>query len=138
MGAWEIGNFDNDDAMDWLGGLADSDDDSPVSLILEAVSEADGDEYLEAPDCACALAAAEVVAAALGAPSPKLPPEAAEWVAANKLLDPYGMGKAALACVERVAASSELKELMEEAGDGETWNAIQRDLADRLRAKTGG
>lgn len=76
MGAWGHGSFDNDAASDWLGDLAEGD----VSLVgetLDAVGAAEKDEYIDADDACNALAAAELVAAALGKGEDRLSESAA-------------------------------------------------------------
>ena len=62
MGAFGAGNFENDDAGDWLGELTESED---LSLVRETLAEVarSGVRQVEAPACSRALAAAEAVAA---------------------------------------------------------------------------
>ena len=58
MGAWGIGTFDNDDASDWPYDLEGSEG---TVLIEESLDRVLAEEdYLESPDCANALAAAEM------------------------------------------------------------------------------
>lgn len=64
MGAWGVQAFENDDAMDFAADLVDADSLDVVATSFEAIVPG---EYLEAPDCCIALAAAEVVAALRGA-----------------------------------------------------------------------
>jgi uncharacterized protein DUF4259 len=127
MGAWGARSFENDDALDWVWELRESDDDSVVRAALGA---AHGDGEVEAPEAACACAAAEVVAAASGAPSDWLPDEVKEWVAANGPAV-AGLRPEARAAVERVAERSELQQLWAEAGDPE-WDRAAADLLGRL------
>jgi hypothetical protein len=61
MGAWGFKYFDNDDAGDFMGDLAESRDWSTVIAALNAAI-AVGNEYLEAPEAGSAVAAAAVVA----------------------------------------------------------------------------
>lgn len=76
-GAWESGSFDNDDAMDWVATCARSSGTSAIGKTLEMSLES---AYLEAPEASEAIAAAEVVAAARGKPSPKLPKALGAWL----------------------------------------------------------
>ena len=131
MGAWGSGSFENDDALDWLGEFCDEPDKEVISAALETVNEI-GSEYLEAPECSTALAAAEVVAALKGAPGENLPEEARECVAKLKLEVSGGMVAAAAKAVERIRMNSELKELWEEQDPAE-WYAAVDDLAARLK-----
>ena len=68
MGAWGVGPFENDDASDWVYQLEGAEDLELVRGTLEAAANPQG--YLEAPTCSEALAAAEVVAALSGRPTP--------------------------------------------------------------------
>jgi hypothetical protein len=56
MGTWSVEPFGNDDAVDWADELKESNDPSLVQEAIDAVL-AVGDEYLEAPDAAVAVAA---------------------------------------------------------------------------------
>ena len=82
MGAWGIGNFDNDDAADWVYELAESDG---TDVLVAALEGATSEGYLEAPVSCAALAAAEVVAALLGNAGKALPDEVRKWVADNDI-----------------------------------------------------
>ena len=79
MGAWGTGSFENDAALDWLPELEEADGPDVLDRTLRRVTEA-GDDYLEVDEGAAAIAAAEVVAALLGAPAPDLPDEVRAWV----------------------------------------------------------
>src|SRR5688572_25986973 len=80
-GAWGVGSFDNDDALDWIGLCARSSDPQVVSSALNTALKGG---YLQAPEGSAAIAAAEAVAAALGRPSSKLPKELAVWVTSQQ------------------------------------------------------
>ena len=134
MGAWDIGPFDNDDASDWLYDLEESSDTSVIADTLEAVTDA-GDDYLEAPDCSTALAAAEIVAALRGHPLPNLPDEAKTWTEANEGLDVSSLVPEALAAVKRIRTNSELKELWDESSEAAKWHATLDDLSSRLKVQ---
>ena len=90
MGAWENGNFGNDDAMDFVSEVNSKE--SIFDAILK-ISMASQNEYLEAPDCSVALAAIEYIAAALGNPAEDFPEETEEWVSKNKLQDYWKLTK---------------------------------------------
>lgn len=131
MGAWGAGSFENDDAMDWIAGVAESRDRAAISTALDAAAGATG--CLEAPECSEALAAAEVVAAGLGRPSGDAPEEVATVVAHfpsekwSELLD------LARRAVTRVRNESELRDLWKEADSLDEW--LER--VDELRARLG-
>ena len=59
MGAWGVAAFDNDDAMDWLIDLADEGPELLESTLDLPPQGAEG------PEAANAVAAAEMVAAAM-------------------------------------------------------------------------
>src|SRR5258706_1655777 len=78
MGAWDVGSFDNDDAEDWAAEFEES---PSMSSVIESLERAIASRYVEAPEGAIAIAAAEVVAAVAGSPSPTLPEGIAAWAA---------------------------------------------------------
>lgn len=130
MGAWGPGSFENDDALDWLADLVDG---GGMDVVQGAFDMVVDGEYLEAPEAASALAAAEVVAALAGRPVDDLPEDAAEWVAAKARHPGDRLVRRARAVVQRVRADSELKELWEEDGEVPTeWHAAVDDLLRRL------
>lgn len=65
MGAWGVGSFENDNAVDWTYGLEGKSDLSFIETTLDKVLNW-GASYLEAPDAEEAIAAAEAVARLLG------------------------------------------------------------------------
>jgi poly-gamma-glutamate capsule biosynthesis protein CapA/YwtB (metallophosphatase superfamily) len=125
MGAWGSAAFENDDALDWVWELEESTDDAVVRAALTVALDA---EELEAPEASCALAAAEVVAAAGGAPVSSLPDGVRAWVAAHEL--PADLRGLAREAVTRIAERSELRQLWDEAG-GDDW----RDGVSALQAR---
>lgn len=130
MGAWGHGSFDNDDAGDWVWKLEEASDFDVVRSALEGVvSES---EYLEAPICSEAVAAAEIVAAALGHPVAELPDEAGAWVEEHRDVPPdvVVLARQALAAI---AAKSELRDLWAESGHLTEWQRSMADLAARIR-----
>lgn len=129
MGTWAYGAFDNDDAMDWVGELADADGTGPVAEAFERVLEAD--DYLEAPDAAMGLAAAEVVAALLGRPAANLPDEVTSWIAGKKPPE-TAFVKKAQQVAERALQNSELKELWAESEESAKWQQEVKGLLERL------
>ena len=132
MGTWGTEIFANDDAMDWIAALEETDDIGVVERALRTVNDADG--YLEAPDCSVALAAAEVVATILKKPGPDVPSEVFEWIARVGRELPPSLQNDARRALDRVGADSELLELWEEAGDPGlgAWRATLTELRGRL------
>jgi hypothetical protein len=131
MGAWGVGNFDNDDAADWVDELEDTEGLSLIVATLETVTTR-GDEYLEAPDCCRALAAAEVVASLKNANHTALPEKAQQWSEAHRGTDGNQHAELALKAVVRIKTESELKELFDESEDAAEWYKVLDDLQSRL------
>ena len=126
MGAWGHQFDENDDAADWLGEFSDS---PAWDACAAAFSAIDGD-YVEAPECSCAIAAAEVVAAGLGKPSDRLDDAIIDWATEHADGAP-SLKNAAVAALLRIRNDSELAELWNE-GDADEWLATIDDLNSRL------
>jgi len=136
MGAWDVGPFSNDDALDWLYELMEAGDDGPLEEALGAVIAASADDYLDADVCCAALAAAEVVAALAGHGMADAPDDLVEWVGlqtpkvAAALVAAYRDN--AIAAVRRIGSDSELAELWAESDDDAAWRAGLDDVVWRL------
>ncbi|MBX3403642.1 MAG: DUF4259 domain-containing protein [Phycisphaeraceae bacterium] len=130
MGAWGAGVFENDDAMDFVFDLSESDG---WKLVRKTLRECLDEGYTDAAQAACALVAAEAVAAAMGHPLKDLPPEVASWVAQHREDLPAGLEERAREAVERVLEDdeSELRQLWAEEND-KAWVASLDDLINRL------
>ncbi|MCK5274344.1 MAG: DUF4259 domain-containing protein [Alphaproteobacteria bacterium] len=131
MGAWGSESFENDDALDWVNDLEASEGTAVIKLTLQAVI--DESDYLEAPECSAALAAAEVVAALKGAPGKGLPEEVLKWIAGNATTPDRSLIEKTLAAVTRIKTDSELLGLWEDEGDPGDWRAGVEDLESRLQ-----
>src|SRR3569623_2693790 len=126
MGAWGSGAFDNDDAVDWLEELEESADTSVIADTLDRVVSFE--DYLEAPDANHGVAAAEVVAALRGQPPAEFDEMAEEWVKANRSLNVSDLVQPALAALQCIRSSSELKELCDESREAKKWYAVLDDI----------
>jgi len=136
MGAWGVGNFENDDALDWIYDLKSSND---KKLIIKALRNIDDNsEYLEAPDCSEALSAIEIVAAKHSNNMSGLSDDLIEWV--NKK---HGLFKKTItftsddisvsrSVLNKIINDSELKELWEETDDFDAWKKVQKNLLEKL------
>ena len=131
MGTWGSGPFDNDDAGDWTYELTPDADESVVERAL-AAAVAGGEP--SASTSQAAIAAAEVVAAGLGCPSPSLPEEVGEWVAARDQAPWPALAPLAVKAIDRILAGSELKELWAESDEDGDWTAEVQELRARLTA----
>ena len=130
MGAWGIGNFDNDDAADWAYDLSQSTGTLLLVATLEAVSGNEG--YGEAPECSMALAAAEVVAALRGSRDPTLPDNVRRWVARNPVAVDGNLLMLARSAIERIRRESKLKELWQDTENYDDWQSLLENLVRRL------
>ncbi|ALN61578.1 hypothetical protein GLA29479_693 [Lysobacter antibioticus] len=133
MGAWGISTFDNDDAADWLADLSDH---QSLALVRETIAAAlDADDYLEAPEASTALAACELIAAAIGRPSAAARKQETltRWIAHRKPSPDTALIADALRAIDRVLGpESELRELWEETEDYAAWQADVVQLRSRL------
>ena len=132
MGAWGTNNFENDDALDWIGDFCDEPNQDALSNAFASVSEI-GDDYLEAPESSMALAAAEIVAALKNSPSSDLPEDAKTCIDTLDFKASDELISEALKAIKRVKSDSELKELWEETEDFPEWNGIVDNLIMRLQ-----
>lgn len=128
MGAWGVGSFENDGALDWLADLQDE----GLAAVRRALSAVvDAAEQPDAPDSCNALAAAEVVATLAGKPCADLPAEVQDWCK-GKGPPAAELRAQAQAAVDAVLADSELKELFAETDNFGEWTAAVADLRSRL------
>jgi hypothetical protein len=77
MGAWGTGVFENDDAMDWVAELSQTDDPDFPASVLRVLGDGGA---LSVRECAVGLAAGEVIAASCGVPLADLPGEVRSWL----------------------------------------------------------
>ena len=131
MGAWGAGSFDNDDASDWVWELEDAKSLEPVLNALEAIEN--GGDYLQAPDCSIAIAAAEVVAAIFGKGADSLPESLVEIAQSLSETAPGTLRSRAGAVVLRIKTDSELRDLWQESGALDEWTTAVDDLLTRLQ-----
>ena len=131
MGAWGTGTFENDDALDWIADFCESPSEGDLVAALSAAADVDG--YVEAPDAANALAAAEVVAALKGAPTDSAVIADYLPVMEQAGIRPTDVLMAlTLRAIDRVVSNSELKELWDEVDDSPAWYAAVAALRERV------
>lgn len=136
MGAWGEKAFENDSALDWLNDL-EEEGVSALRGILETVAETGADEYVDVDDGSAAVAASEIVAAALGYGRDRLTKPVRRWLDANPdaiVADDLLLARAALERV--VAAGSELLELWNDGGPDSEWHTDVGVLMKRIGART--
>lgn len=132
MGAWGEKAFENDSALDWLAEF-EVDGLTLLRETLSRVAELHGDEYLDVDDGAASVAAAEIVAAALGRQRDRVPATLNGWLDAHEgslVGDDQELARRALERVLR--AGSELRDLWEEGGTESPWHADVQVLLSRL------
>lgn len=129
MGTWDLGPFDNDTAADFSGSLDSAAEQEREAVVRRAFTSAiESEDFLDDYEGSHAIASAALVAAQCpgGVPvttayGPKQPLP----VFSTELRT-----LAAQALDRVVAANSEIAELWDETGEGETW---RRSIAE-LRA----
>ena len=132
MGAWAADSFANDDALDWLQDFVEQPTVEMLRDTLEHITALDADEYLEAPDCCEAIAAAEIVAALAGKPAANLPHDLQTWLCSDHGLKIETLNIVASATIDRIAQASELKDLWAGSEFYPQWLAAMTDLQCRL------
>ncbi|MGE5138209.1 MAG: DUF4259 domain-containing protein [Rudaea sp.] len=130
MGFWGVQNFENDDAEEWANDLMNSPTLRLIPFTLKVVTEGGG-EALDVSECSNALAAAEVVAALKGFPSPHLPPPLAAWLQKQPPPEPEWVELAHRAA-KRIRADSDLQRVWDDAGYAVHWRTVVDDLIARL------
>lgn len=127
MGAWDSGSFGNDTALDFVADLKDF---ATLCSTLVAFEKEGGE--LDADDASVAIAACDLLAAAIGRPPADLPanlPADLPNLQGEKVSD--RLLESAKAVVKRVREGSELAELWAEDDDAE-WQAELDALLIRL------
>lgn len=136
MGAWGVGNFDNDSACDWAYGLEKVQDLSLVNAALQRVLDCGPQDYLDSSDACDALAAGEVVARLQGnwGTRNSYTESADKWVESNPTDVSDATNKSVLKVIERIQQdNSELRDLWSEAGDSYAeWQSVIEDLETRI------
>jgi hypothetical protein len=131
MGAWGNRNFENDQAMDFVGDFtANPSSESLEEAFTTVIEQGEDEEYMEVDEASAALAAAEIIAATLAKPAPDFPQELHLTLATIKVNTM--LQKTARKAVKQVMKESELQELWAESDDLEAWLAVQTDLLERL------
>ena len=122
MGAWEVGPFDNDDAVDFVLALADLDDDERETAIVAALRLAD--DYVELPEANIAVAAAALIAAQRGFIVDD-DPAVIDFLQDYPFTPDMELRLLAVSALERVLAEdSEAMELWEDAGLGSDYASV--------------
>jgi hypothetical protein len=133
MGAWGVGIFEDDTAMDFLNALTDSD--NPLKLMKSALEDARAAKYLEYDGGQNALVASAITDAILnGTKHATGLAELDTLLAKHKSSDVSTLRTLASAAVRQILSeSSELRELWaENVDDYPKWKENLELLASRL------
>lgn len=133
MGPWGIGSFDNADAADFLAEVTDGGDLSPVREVFDNVLTST--QYVEAPDARQAIAAAEIVAAALGRATPagQAQDRLGRWLTRVRPdVEPELVAQAAAVLSRILAPNSALLEWWYESDEFAEWRANVDELRGQL------
>ncbi len=130
MGAWGVGIFENDTALDWAADLPET---AGADFLEQSLATPREEGYLDSDVAVPALAAAEVVAALLRRPSDNLPEDVRHWISSNSSLDVGHLVKKGIATIDDVLGpDSEIRELWEESEEFAAWQSGVADLRARL------
>ena len=132
MGARGTGVYENDDAADWTADLA-SDGLSAVQAALAGVADT---EYIEAPEGAAAIAAADVVARLQsgGGERSAYCVDVVSWVDQNPSKPTVELVAAARAAIDSVRGDgSELAGLWAESDEFDAWRTTLDEVQGRLQ-----
>lgn len=130
MGAWGVGNFENDTALDWVDSLEKYNDLTYIQETLENIDE----DYIETDEGEILLVAIEAIASLKGNPSKNSYSESLhQWVELHSLEVPNDLLDRAKVLLDLMASDkSELKVLWEEAKQFDEWIEELKSLAQRI------
>ncbi len=136
MGTWSHEPFGNDSAADWAWELEGQTDFSLVAQAIQSVLDT-GADYLDADVAVEAVAAAEVLAKALGrgTQADAYTEEVDAWLKTVTVKpSPELLAQAQAALARVIAPDSELRELWEESEDFPNWETSIRALQAAMAA----
>ena len=137
MGAWGIGNFENDCALDWVSTVLHTKGKGEIDKALKAIDKTN--DYIEEPECSEALCAIEIVVAKSTGDFSNLSDELKEWLTRKngffKKAIEFNASEIELAkrVLSKIVNNSELQELWEESPDYEEWRSLQSKLDSKLK-----
>jgi Domain of unknown function (DUF4259) len=136
MGTWSHEPFGNDSANDWAYDLEGQTDFSLVAQAIQKVLD-NGDDYLDADAAIEAVAAAEVLAKAVGrgTQTDAYTKKVDAWLKSLAVKPSPELLSKARAALERILGpDSELQELWEESDDFESWQSSMKALQSAVGA----
>lgn len=136
MGTWSHEPFGNDSANDWAYDLEDQTDFSLVAQAIQKVLD-NGNDYLDSDVAVEAVAAAEVLAKALGrgTQADAYTEKVDTWLKSLAVKPfPDLLSKAQAALTRIMGPDSELRELWEESDDFQSWQSSIKALQSAFGA----
>lgn len=129
MGIWGTGPFENDDAMNWVADLVETED---LSALEEAFDEIiEGAEDITLLDAHVALAAVAILAEFIDPQDASVPPEVLEWLREiEEDIDPEFL-ELAIEALDAIATSE--SPLAQEHEDDEDWDDMIEALKVRVQ-----
>lgn len=131
MGAWGIGNFENDSAGDWLYEFGESPTKEFLEKTLDTVFK---EEYLESDIASEVLASIESITLIMG--NSKEDEEELENIDFDTLKNDFdtALFDKSIKCIDRILEkeNNELYELWEESESFEDWKNVVLDLKNRV------
>jgi len=129
-GAWGVGSFENDSALDWVYELETS---SSAKFLISTMSQVPDAGYIDVDSCSAAMAAIEIVASLNQNSTEHLPEEVQSWLTVNSIESSNELKVAATQTLDFCSSSenSELAQLWEESLP-EEWAAYISELKSRL------
>ncbi|KAB2341249.1 DUF4259 domain-containing protein [Actinomadura rudentiformis] len=138
MGAWGIGPFENDGAMDLIGELEDADGPGLLERLREAMTTAIDSDEVENPEMQEAVAAAALVGLRQGAkPDAEADPNVAEFLKASPFEVTAELRGLAARTFDRAFNPAEYNEWHELWAEVEELEAVEKALAPYRSAVTG-
>jgi len=134
MGAWGVGTFEDDTALDWIEEEYSAAGVEAVRSALQDVIDLEPGDYIEMDLGTAARAAAEIVALAFDAGG-EVGSDVAETVGehSEQVAEHDDLPALALVALARISGeASELAELWAESGDSSGWENAMADLTARL------
>lgn len=130
-GAWGVGSFENDRALDWVFELESA---SSFDVLHTAFESASNVDYIDADVCAAAVAAADVVASIHSKSFDNLPDEVQKWAKTHTQKLDHQLVSSALNAITQCTdqTKSELAQLWLESAP-EEWLANISKLTVRLK-----
>ena len=134
-GAWDVGPFENDEALDFVYDLTEYKSYRLLWGGMDSCMPGNRGGYLEAPDGSRAVAAAALVAANLTGDVSSVPEELHDWVSAKSWAEDVKLVGTAKMCLDLVtdAETSELAELWADAGLYDEWVATIDEISSKLQ-----